>query len=328
MSANGHRAVCKGNFVATVKGILPLGFGAAAATTFRARRQASCDKELQRLGRGRQPSSGIILFTAAIPRHGGCHGHHPRHQAHGPAQARQPPSASSPRSGCAVQDLRVLRSARSPSGQVRDVAASARRGDVDQGSGGCVRLVAAGILPGTSAVPTSRPAGPTAAPAGPAALSQTQRRHCGLHSPTARLPANPVTFDVGGAASDHLRPQHSSAQRRACAVAAWEKNGAAPISGEDDWLSRCGEPWSERYEDVRCQALKGGERADGHGLVLVLRRGLVSWMEAWPRPAPSSERGSRAPGELPTIDFSSPLCQELAHILAGVILQYRQEVRV
>lgn len=93
-------------------------------------------------------------------------------------------------------------------------------------------------------------------------------------------------------------------------------------------MTRCGEPWPERYEDLRCQALKGNaaDHEDGRGLVLVLRRGLVNWMQAWPRPSAASERGARSASELPSIDLTSPVGHELAHILATVILQQRQEV--
>jgi hypothetical protein len=98
--------------------------------------------------------------------------------------------------------------------------------------------------------------------------------------------------------------------------------------GEDDWLARCGEPWTERYEDLRCQALKESvvAREAGRGLALFLRHGLVSWMQAWPRAPATSARESSPAAEAPTIEFSSPQGRELAHILAAVVLQRRQEV--
>ena len=78
-----------------------------------------------------------------------------------------------------------------------------------------------------------------------------------------------------------------------------------------------------RYEELRSHALAGGH---GLGLTLVLRRGMIAWLEtcsmcARPslslRPGPSAPHGLHLPPELHA---------EVARLLAGMALGFCQEV--
>ncbi len=57
----------------------------------------------------------------------------------------------------------------------------------------------------------------------------------------------------------------------------------------------------EQYEAVRREALEGtatGRR--GHGLTLLLNRGMASWLAAWRELTPRSPRPSAGPEPLPS----------------------------
>jgi hypothetical protein len=65
------------------------------------------------------------------------------------------------------------------------------------------------------------------------------------------------------------------------------------------------------------------------GRALVIRLGLLSWVQSWPRPLSSIREPfvTSPSGSTPTITIDSPLRLELAQILATIILQQqRQEV--
>jgi hypothetical protein len=71
-----------------------------------------------------------------------------------------------------------------------------------------------------------------------------------------------------------------------------------------------------------------GVAAGRRGRALVLRHGLLTWMQTWPRPCASSPREASvtsSPGEVPAIAIASPLRLELAQILTTIILQQRRE---
>ena len=48
--------------------------------------------------------------------------------------------------------------------------------------------------------------------------------------------------------------------------------------------------WTARYEDLRRQASTQNERGSRWGLALLIGRGVVAWMRAWPQRLISVER--------------------------------------
>ena len=56
------------------------------------------------------------------------------------------------------------------------------------------------------------------------------------------------------------------------------------------------ELWTTRYEEMRERAMAKSSSIDhARGYALLIRRGLVAWMRAWPRPARSRAIGSSSP---------------------------------
>lgn len=82
-----------------------------------------------------------------------------------------------------------------------------------------------------------------------------------------------------------------------------------------------------RYEDLRRQALYSADPVHrGSGLVLFVRQGMKSWMEAWSRCIPSIP----AEPQIKTgLEQASPIqgSRELVSILASMALGSRQEAR-
>lgn len=93
---------------------------------------------------------------------------------------------------------------------------------------------------------------------------------------------------------------------------------------------RFDEPWTARYEDLRQEVLEtgSGPMRLGRGRALVVRRGVVTWMQAWPRQASSTLPESRAttPTVLPLPSLPSLLRPQLVQILVTTILSNRPEV--
>jgi hypothetical protein len=87
------------------------------------------------------------------------------------------------------------------------------------------------------------------------------------------------------------------------------------------------EPWTTRYEEMRRQVMASlcvSDHAYGHALLV--RRGLVAWMKAWPRPASAP---SCAPGSRRTVDdvtVPSHLLRSAATLLVNMILGAPTEV--
>jgi hypothetical protein len=79
--------------------------------------------------------------------------------------------------------------------------------------------------------------------------------------------------------------------------------------------------WTTRYEEMRKRAVTNSRSIDHpYGYALLIRRGLVAWMRAWPRPAqePSRDRGS---GPRPdALAIPSHLLQSAASLLVNMIL--------
>jgi hypothetical protein len=81
------------------------------------------------------------------------------------------------------------------------------------------------------------------------------------------------------------------------------------------------EPWATRYEQMRQQVVARACAIDHtYGYAMVVRRGLIAWMKAWPRPAPESPRD---PGFSHTVDcvaVPSHLLGSAASLLVNMIL--------
>ena len=77
--------------------------------------------------------------------------------------------------------------------------------------------------------------------------------------------------------------------------------------------------WTARYEDLRRQASTAQERARRWGLALMIGRGVVAWMRAWP-PAPVSVERRQVPSVAD--DPPLPLClhREVALVLTNMLL--------
>ena len=82
---------------------------------------------------------------------------------------------------------------------------------------------------------------------------------------------------------------------------------------------------TERYEELRAQAMGKSGMAAPLGLALFLRRGMPAWLEAWsgcmPPETPGLEPYSVAK------PLPDPPCNEVAVVLAGMILFSCREVR-
>ncbi len=80
---------------------------------------------------------------------------------------------------------------------------------------------------------------------------------------------------------------------------------------------------TDRYEELRCHALTGGH---GLGLSLLVRRGLIAWLETWSSCAPASVpvRSDAIAPQRPAL--STALQAEVARLLAGMALTCYQEV--
>ena len=76
--------------------------------------------------------------------------------------------------------------------------------------------------------------------------------------------------------------------------------------------------WTARYEDLRRVASTQKERASGWGLALMVGRGVVAWMRAWP-PAPSVKR-RRIPSVADNAPLPLGLHREVALVLTDMIL--------
>jgi hypothetical protein len=91
--------------------------------------------------------------------------------------------------------------------------------------------------------------------------------------------------------------------------------------------------WVKRYEAVRERALQDGVNGCGWGLALLMDRGLIAWMRAWPAAsvgrrdlANSAEYQADSNTPLQSTNLPSTCYQQLAGVLASMILEARREV--
>ena len=80
---------------------------------------------------------------------------------------------------------------------------------------------------------------------------------------------------------------------------------------------------TERYEELRAQAMGKSGMAAPLGLALFLRRGMPAWLEAWSSCMPPETPGLASVAK----PLPDPPCNEVAVVLAGMILFSRREVR-
>lgn len=77
--------------------------------------------------------------------------------------------------------------------------------------------------------------------------------------------------------------------------------------------------WTSRYEDLRRQASTQNERGSRWGLALLIGRGVVAWMRAWPPRLVSVERQqARAVPNGP--ELQSHLHHQVTLVLTNMIL--------
>lgn len=86
------------------------------------------------------------------------------------------------------------------------------------------------------------------------------------------------------------------------------------------------EKWTTRYEDLRRQILAEPE-GGGWGRALLLRRGLVAWMQAWPSDEGIGQEAT-TPAEPSAAATTLPagLCGEITRVLVNMILAQGKEL--
>jgi hypothetical protein len=81
------------------------------------------------------------------------------------------------------------------------------------------------------------------------------------------------------------------------------------------------ELWTTRYEEMRERAMAKACSIDHlHGYALLIRRGLVAWMKAWPRPAREPRGDLGVSSRVDALTVSSHLLQSAASLLVNMIL--------
>lgn len=100
---------------------------------------------------------------------------------------------------------------------------------------------------------------------------------------------------------------------------------------QDQTWPRPGEVWATRYEAVRRQVVEESRGlGDGAGLVLLVRQGLVAWMQAWPEDVGAWPRRAEATGfgeALPVepLRLSTDLRQQMVGVLVNMLLNRQEE---
>jgi hypothetical protein len=80
--------------------------------------------------------------------------------------------------------------------------------------------------------------------------------------------------------------------------------------------------WTVRYEDLRRQASMQQEGGSRWGMALMIGRGVVAWMQAWP-PAPVSVGRRQVPSVTDDPPLPWSLHREVALVLTNMILHRR-----
>jgi hypothetical protein len=94
-----------------------------------------------------------------------------------------------------------------------------------------------------------------------------------------------------------------------------------PFAGE----SPVSEKWATRYEELRRQIL-GEPEGGGWGRALLLRRGLVAWMQAWPIADSAGHDEAAKPAAEPAAVLPTGLAGEMTRVLVNMILDQGKEL--
>jgi hypothetical protein len=79
----------------------------------------------------------------------------------------------------------------------------------------------------------------------------------------------------------------------------------------------------DRYEELRRLVL-GRSGAHGHGMALLMRRGMSAWMQAWSQCVAVPPAPTQVPDDQETCPVE--LHREVATLLANMVLFARQEI--
>jgi len=95
----------------------------------------------------------------------------------------------------------------------------------------------------------------------------------------------------------------------------------SPEAPREDVLVLPDEPWATRYEELR-QLVTARACAIDHtyAYALLVRRGLVAWMKAWPRPTPQTARDRSFAPTVDAVTVPSHLVRSAASLLVNMIL--------
>jgi hypothetical protein len=92
------------------------------------------------------------------------------------------------------------------------------------------------------------------------------------------------------------------------------------------------ESWQARYEQLRTQVgelcVSSGGQRQRWGLALLVQRGLLAWMRAWPNPEPATPPETAPRAFSPSDNASVPFAiqQQIASVLVNMVLVQVQEV--
>lgn len=87
--------------------------------------------------------------------------------------------------------------------------------------------------------------------------------------------------------------------------------------------------WTSRYEELRQQILQPAGRSfsAGHGLTVLLQRGVTAWMRLWSDCAPMSHIASVSrPAAADPMSSVSDLSDQWTRLLVDLLLHHSQEV--
>jgi hypothetical protein len=100
-----------------------------------------------------------------------------------------------------------------------------------------------------------------------------------------------------------------------------------PGAPQDGFPARPDEPWTTRYEEMRRQVMASlCTDTHAYGYALLVRRGLVAWMKAWPRSTAAPARDSGACRTAAAVVVPSHLLRSAATLLVNMILGTPTEV--
>lgn len=80
--------------------------------------------------------------------------------------------------------------------------------------------------------------------------------------------------------------------------------------------------WTTRYEDLRDDWMKGRV---GWGQALFVRKGMATWIRAWPNDPPNCEVRDSPEGGCGVLEIDGSLKQELTIRMVSMILDRTQE---